>query len=247
MCSYFSIDPTSASYGKTGGSGSFTITAPSGCSWTATVEYDSLYLDIQPDSWITITSGSSGSGNKTVKYSVPENTGSFRRTAKIIVGGQTFTVDQERGDFGVVCMTCSMSPNSASYDASGGSGSFNVDVRLRLRMEQQKVMTTGSRSLQVQAGMGDGPVSYSVAANNGSERTGTITVTNKTFTVTQGELPRPPGPPTGVSASDGTYTDKVRITWKAPTTGGTKGYRIYRATANNAGSATEIGMSTGTW
>jgi len=57
----------------------------------------------------------------------------------------------------------------------------------------------------------------------------------------------PPGPPSGLSATDGTYTDKVRITWTAPTTGGAPtGYRIYRYTSNSSGSASEIGTSTAT-
>jgi len=194
MCSYFSIDPTSASYGKLGGSGSFTITAPPGCTWTATVEYQSyIPFDPPPSPWITITSGSSGSGNKTVKYSVPENKSTFKRTAKIIVGGQTFTVDQERGDFDIVCMTCSMSPNSASYGSFGGSGSFNVDV-----LSSSCPWTASSNDTWItitsgSPGNGDGSVSYSVNENKSSfNRTGTITVLGKTFTVTQegiGPLP----------------------------------------------------------
>ena len=51
-----------------------------------------------------------------------------------------------------------------------------------------------------------------------------------------------PGASTNLSATDGTYTDKVRITWSPPTTGGAPtGYRIYRYTSNNSASASEIG------
>jgi len=39
-----------------------------------------------------------------------------------------------------------------------------------------------------------------------------------------------PGTPTGVSASDGTYCDKVRITWN--TVSGASSYKIYRSTSN---------------
>ncbi|MBI3987452.1 MAG: VCBS repeat-containing protein [Lentisphaerae bacterium] len=41
--------------------------------------------------------------------------------------------------------------------------------------------------------------------------------------------------PTGVSASDGTYTDKIRVTWNAAT--GASSYGVYRNTTNDAASA----------
>ncbi len=41
----------------------------------------------------------------------------------------------------------------------------------------------------------------------------------------------PPAAPTGVSATDGTYTDRVRITWNAVS--GAAGYVVYRATSTS--------------
>jgi subtilisin-like proprotein convertase family protein len=46
------------------------------------------------NSWITITSGSSGTGNGTVNYSVAANTGANSRTGTITVNGQVHTVTQ---------------------------------------------------------------------------------------------------------------------------------------------------------
>ena len=45
-------------------------------------------------SFITITSGSSGSGNGTVNYSVAANTGTTSRTGTMTIAGRTFTVTQ---------------------------------------------------------------------------------------------------------------------------------------------------------
>ena len=56
----FTISPTSQSFSSSGGTGSVSVTTQSGCTWTATSNV----------SWITITSGSSGTGNGTVNYSV---------------------------------------------------------------------------------------------------------------------------------------------------------------------------------
>lgn len=48
----------------------------------------------------------------------------------------------------------------------------------------------------------------------------------------------PPAAPTGVSASDGDYTDIVLVTWLAVP--GATGYEVWRNTADNSGSATQI-------
>ncbi|MCG3126217.1 MAG: hypothetical protein CHACPFDD_01047 [Phycisphaerae bacterium] len=51
-----------------------------------------------------------------------------------------------------------------------------------------------------------------------------------------------PGKPTSVAATDGTYCDKIRVTWTAGSN--TTGYAIYRSTTNNSDTATEIGSDT---
>jgi Zn-dependent metalloprotease len=80
----FSINPTSASYAAAGGTGSVSVTATAGCSWTA----------VSNATFITITAGSSGTGNGTVSYSVASNTATTSRTGALTIAGQTFTVTQ---------------------------------------------------------------------------------------------------------------------------------------------------------
>ncbi len=81
-CTY-SISPSSQSFDSVGGAASVSVTAPSGCSWTATSNA----------AWITITAGASGSGNGSVSYSVATNAGTAR-TGTMTIAGQTFTVTQ---------------------------------------------------------------------------------------------------------------------------------------------------------
>ncbi|MGI6087202.1 MAG: leucine-rich repeat protein [Kiritimatiellia bacterium] len=50
-----------------------------------------------------------------------------------------------------------------------------------------------------------------------------------------------PVAPTGVTASDGVHTDKIRITWKA--SAGATSYKVYRHTSNKPGAASKIGTS----
>ena len=85
----FSISPTTASYTRTGGTGTVavTVTAGTGCNWTA----------VSNASWITITGGASGSGNGTVSYSVgPYGGPPKKRTGTATIAGQTFTVNQTK-------------------------------------------------------------------------------------------------------------------------------------------------------
>jgi len=84
-CTY-TISPTSQSFDSSGGSGSVTVTTQNGCTWSATSNA----------SWITITSGSSGTGNGTVNYTVSSNSTTSQRTGTMTVAGQTFTVTQEK-------------------------------------------------------------------------------------------------------------------------------------------------------
>ena len=81
-CTY-TLSASGATVPIAGGTGSFNVTAPSGCSWTAATGA----------SWITITSGASGSGNGTVAFTAAANPGATRSDI-IVAGGQTFTVTQ---------------------------------------------------------------------------------------------------------------------------------------------------------
>lgn len=91
----FSLSPSSPqSFGIAGGTGSIAVTTEQLCSWTA-----------QSNSgWITITSGSSGTGNGTVNFSVSSNTGTARSGA-ITAGGITLTINQDAAPVGSIAGT----------------------------------------------------------------------------------------------------------------------------------------------
>jgi YD repeat-containing protein len=67
ICSYSPSSTGQSLYGP-GGTGTTTLTADASCAWTASTD----------ESWITITSGSSGSGNGSVGYTVAPNPGPVR-------------------------------------------------------------------------------------------------------------------------------------------------------------------------
>lgn len=81
-CSY-TVSPLSQSVGASGGMGTIMVTTGTGCGWNA----------MSNDGFITITGGSSGTGNGMVNYTVAAN-GGFVRGGTISVAGQSFTVAQ---------------------------------------------------------------------------------------------------------------------------------------------------------
>ncbi len=84
----FTINPTSASVPATGSSGTVTVTSTSATApWTA----------VSNASFITVTAGSSGTGNGTVSYTVAANTSASQQIGTITIGGLTFTVTEAAG------------------------------------------------------------------------------------------------------------------------------------------------------
>jgi hypothetical protein len=79
------ISPESADFGDSGGTGSIMVTTSwNGVSWTATSNV----------SWMTITSGASGTGNKTITYSVAANLTNSTRVGTITIERMSFVVTQ---------------------------------------------------------------------------------------------------------------------------------------------------------
>ena len=163
----FSIAPTSQNASSSGGSASVGVTAPAGCAWTAASNVP----------WISISSGSGGSGNGTVQLGIAANADAERR-GTVTIGGQTFTIVQAGG------CTFSISPAAQNLPAGGGSGSVNVNTTGACTW----TATTSAPWISITSGgsgTGPGTVQFTGAANAGSARSGTITAAGQTFTVTQ--------------------------------------------------------------
>ena len=106
----FSLGSTNAEFGAAGGSDSVSVTASNGCTWTATSNAG----------FITITSGTNGTGNGMVSYSVAANTSTNALTGTMTIAGQIFTVNQ----FGApvnYSITTSSSPSGGGTTSGGGT------------------------------------------------------------------------------------------------------------------------------
>ncbi len=121
----YALTSTSQAVPATGGAGSFGVTCPNWCSWTAS----------SPVSWITVTGGASGTANGTVSYQVAANTGAAR-SAALTVAGQSFAL-QQAGAAPIVLSIVTPSPlpqgtvgsaYSQTLGASGGAPPYAWSV-----------------------------------------------------------------------------------------------------------------------
>ncbi len=167
-CSY-TVAPGSFSFPQEGGTASASVTTTAGCAWTAA----------SPVPWVRITAGATGAGSGVVSIAVDPASGLTARTATLTVAGQDVRVDQAAN-------TCAydLSTTSFSANAAGGTGSVSVTAAATCPWTASSndawlSITSGA------SGSGNGTVAFSIAANTGAARIGTLTIAGRTFTVTQ--------------------------------------------------------------
>jgi hypothetical protein len=117
-CAY-AISPGSAALAAGGGSVSIAVATASWCSWTAASS---------DPTWLTVTSGPSGSGNGTVVIAASVNSGT-NRAANVTIGDQVFTVTQTASsmpagwahqDVGAVAQAGDATFDGTTFTVTGG-------------------------------------------------------------------------------------------------------------------------------
>jgi hypothetical protein len=139
---------------------SFNVVTQEGCTWTA----------VSNQNWIVIASGSSGIGTGTVVFSV--GVGGFEgfpRQGSITVNNQNFLVTQRP-----FCSEGVISTPTVSVPSSGGSGTVQYSTTSRCSYTYSSdvpwITSFGS------ANVGSVNIPYTVEANTGPARTGTISI-----------------------------------------------------------------------
>jgi hypothetical protein len=108
----FSINPPSGNFGASGSTGIVNVTATgASCGWTA----------VSNSSFITVTSGASGTGNGTVGFTVAANSGPAR-TGTITIAGKTFSISQDG------TLVSNVQFNASSYNVGEGAGFAAITV-----------------------------------------------------------------------------------------------------------------------
>lgn len=180
---YSCPNPNSATYSNIS-----SVTAATGCNWTATVITGSAWLH----------TSSTGNGNGYVSITVDQNTSPGSRTGTIDVGGQTLTVTQP----GINC-SYNLSPaNYSCANANAATYSNISTVTAATGCTWSAAVLTGTSWLHTSStGNGNGFVSINVDQNiSPSSRTGTIDVGGQILTITQ------PGVNCNYSVSPGSYS-----------------------------------------
>jgi hypothetical protein len=174
-CAY-TVTPTTQNMPYGGGNATIDVanTQGTGCTWNATTN----------SSFLTIIEGANGSGSGKVTARASLNTGP-QRTGTVTVAGQTVSVIQATQSCPV-----SLSPGSSSVPAGGGVVRVSVSTS---GAACDWVAVSNSSFLTVDPGQrganGTGFTLIAVAANAGLARTGTVTIANQTFTVSQAAGP----------------------------------------------------------
>jgi hypothetical protein len=169
-CTY-AVSTNQATIGGMGGTGEVAVTAPAGCGWTSS----------SGASWISITSGSSGSGDGMVQYSVQANPADAPREAVLTIAGLTVTITQQAAP---ACIY-STAPSSRTVGPAATTGSVAVATQSTCQwttVSSASWLTVTSGA----SGTGNGKVDYSVQSYTGSSpRTATLTIGGETFTLSQ--------------------------------------------------------------
>ncbi len=170
--SVVTIDPAFKSYPRSGGGASTIVTAGTGVAWQAS----------SPDSWITIATGATGSGNGKVTYLVAANTTADTREGVIYIGNKVHKVVQ-------VGYPTTLQPMSAEFAAAGGVGSANVIVQ-NIAAWTAESQVPWIKLTDGESGLGTGKIAYMVAPMDEiGQRTGTVRVGGSVLSISQQGVP----------------------------------------------------------
>jgi len=170
-CTVNSISPNSQTIAAVGGAGSnpIAVNAAGSCTWSA----------VSGSPWITVTSGSIGTGNGSVTFTAGQNPGASR-SGTIVIGQRTFTLNQ---------CGYALNPTSQTVGSNGGNN-FTVAVTSTSGCSWTATVNPGFPWITITSGTtgsGNGNVVFRVDSKTAGspQRTGTMTIAGQPFTVIQ--------------------------------------------------------------
>ena len=170
QCS-FTLTPTTFAVDSIASLRTLSIITGTQCSWTA----------VSAVSWITVSSGATGSGLGSVTFAVGQNPTGAPRTGTLTVAGQTVSVTQAAGS-----CSYSVTPTSFTVDPIAGTRTVSVVAGTQCGWSS----TTQATWISVTSGAsgsGIGAVTFAVEANPSSTpRTGVLSIGGQAITITQG-------------------------------------------------------------
>ncbi len=172
VCSY-TLDSIGATHGGLPETNLFGVNTLSGCTWTVS----------ETNTWISILSGSTGTNNTAVFYSVSLNVSGAARTGVIRVGGQPFTVTQAP-----VACSFNVVPGSFNHGFEAETNSISIttsNVCPWVVSKTNSWINIATNTIQT----GSTNISFFVSANPSSTvRTGVVMVAGQPVTIRQAGL-----------------------------------------------------------
>ena len=165
-CTY-SVATTTLHVDGSGGDQQIAVTAPAGCAWTAESR----------SSWITITSGATGTGSGAAKFHIASSDGP-ERSGVVVVANSAITVVQS------LSCTYSIAPSNIAIGAQAASSTVQVQTGVGCAWTASSAVPWISIASGA-SGNGPGPVQVAAAANDGPSRSATITIAGHSATLTQ--------------------------------------------------------------
>jgi hypothetical protein len=196
-----SVTPSNATVPGSGGGGTVQLQGPGGCEWMAQSAVD----------WIAVAPAT-GTGPATVTFTAQGNPG-LARQGTFSVGGQTVTVVQAAG------CALAVTPLTATIPMGGGGGSISVAGVGGCGWTASS--NVDWMTVSPAAGDGNGTVAFSVQANVGQPRQGTLSVAGQSVTITQGTCSAPVTVSvslSGVAAAGGTGSATITAAAGCPWT-----------------------------
>jgi hypothetical protein len=166
-CTY-AIAPEQQSVDGAGATLNVAVTAPAACAWTTSSNAP----------WIAVKANGSESGNGTVQVTVAAN-GGAARSGTATIATRTFTVNQ-------AARVCSYTVKPLEINVNDKDRVTKIEVASESGCGWTAVSNVPWVRVTLGAsGSGAGDVFIYIQENNGSERSGTLTVAGQTVTVTQ--------------------------------------------------------------
>jgi len=170
-CGY-SVTPATVTIGGAGSASSALVSTTTGCSWSASSDVP----------WITMPTGSSGTGTAWLSFTVEANPTTTPRTGTLTVAGRTLAVTQ-----GAAACTFIVTPTDVTITREGGTTTVSVQTVSGCSWTVQNSLswvtaTPGS-------GTDSGTVTLQIASNTGTfPRAGGITVAGTFVVINQSNV-----------------------------------------------------------
>jgi subtilisin-like proprotein convertase family protein len=167
----FTLSSSVASFPITGGAGGFAVQMPAGCPWTASTN----------NSFVHLSSGTSGEGDGAVGFTVGANMGAARTGTITVTNGsfsRIFQIQQASG------CPFAINQTALSFSSAGGSGAVQVTAGAGCGWQAQANATWVFVTSAPQSG--DGLVTFVVQPNpSATARAATLTIGARSVTINQ--------------------------------------------------------------